>query len=222
MFAVNDSWMLPVNIAVILLVAFHIYHGGKIGFLRKIVSIAGTVISFAGAWFFSSVLGDLIRIVPLDKIILEYGQFNQLILNFLNQFLWFLALFILFRFIFFLIGLAAKGLQELPFIDFLSTLLGGALGFIEGVVWVLIFGMILSSPIFDGGGTLVNETLPGVVRQVTSSFTDEYIAPFLETESIAQLYEDASKLSEEQKKMLKEWLEENGYDQIDLYGDSED
>ncbi|MCR5794723.1 MAG: CvpA family protein [Solobacterium sp.] len=222
MFTVNDSWMLPVNIAVILLVAFHIYHGGKIGFFRKIVSMFGTVISFAGAWFFSPVFADLIRIVPLDRIVLEYGQFNQLIMNFLNQFLWFLALFILLRFIFFLIGMAAKGLQELPFIHFLSVVLGGILGFLEGILWVLILGMVLSSPVFAGGGTLVNETLPGMVRHVTSSLTDEYIAPFLETESFAQLYEDASKLTEEQKQMLREWLEQNGYEQIDLPGASGD
>ncbi len=211
MFQVAENWLMPVNIGVVLLFIICIIIGAKKGFLLMIVSMAGTVVSFFGAWFLGGILADYIRLWPRKWAILQNTPIAAASWQFMNQICWFLTLFVILRLIFEFINMICRGLQDIPFIKEVSAFLGGVVGIAEAMVFVLAFSIALNSPLFENGQMAVDQTLVGKVNEISGKVYDKLLQPMVDADAFQQAYQNASDMTNEQRENLKRWLEEKGY-----------
>lgn len=128
--------MLWVNVVLIALLASFVAIGAKRGFLDSLGRLIGAVIGFWVARLFSGSLGLLFS---------RFGFAGEKAVRLIA----FLVLFFLvFALVSWVIGLAAKMLRivtRLPLITWVDSLLGGAVGAVEGVVFLGSMSVILFS-----------------------------------------------------------------------------
>lgn len=211
MFEVAENWLMPVNIAVILIFLVLILYGAKKGFLLMIVSLIGTAASFFGAWFFGGILADYIRLWPRKWAVLQNTPIAAASWQFMNQICWFLTLFIVFRIIFGFITMICRGLQDVPLLKQISVVLGGALGAAEAMMFVLVLSIAFNSPLFKNGEMAVENTLVAKVNEISGKVYDGFLKPMSDADAFNRAYENAAGMTNEQRENLRRWLEENGY-----------
>lgn len=221
MFEINEQWFLPVNFIILLLFIFKFMAGYKKGFLRMIVSLFFMILSYFASWILCGVLGQYIRIWPEKWNIMEETMFSVPANRFLNEVCWFILLLVFFRIISAVIDHMIRALQKVPVIHEVSALAGGAFGLVESVIYVLVFSLLLRTPVFNGGQTLIDGTLISQINQVTAAAFEKFSVPVIDADAFRQIFEDASKLTEEQKNALEEWLKERGYEELSSYEDLE-
>lgn len=219
MFEVNEQWLLPADIVILLIFVIHFWIGYKRGFLRTVVSLVLLVLSYFSSWILSGVLARYIQIWPKGWNYLQGSMFEAPAMRFLNEVSWFLVLLIAFRIVSLLIDRMVKDLQNLPVIHQASALLGGALGLLEGTVLILALSLLCNTPVFSNGNMLVEKTLAKEVNGLVTMAFDRFSLPVIDAEAFNQIYEDASKLSEEQKQAVEEWLKERGFEELSSYKD---
>jgi len=219
MFEVNEQWLLPANIVILLIFVIHFWAGYKRGFLRTVVSLVLLVLSYFSSWILSGVFAKYIQLWPKDWDYLQGSMFEEPAMRFLNEVLWFVLLLIIFRIVSLLIDKMVKDLQNLPVIHQASAFLGGVLGLLEGTILILAMSLICNMPIFSNGNMLVEKTLAKEVNGLVTMAFDRFSLPVVDAEAFNQIYEDASKLSEEQKQAVEEWLKERGFEELSSYKD---
>jgi uncharacterized membrane protein required for colicin V production len=132
--------MLWVNLLLLALLASFVGAGGKRGLIDSVGRLIGAVLGFWVARFFSGPLGTLFSRLGIG------GEQTVHFIAFLVLF------FVVFALIAWVIGLAAKMMRlvtRLPIISWADSLLGGAVGLVEGVVFlgsalVLVFSTMAS------------------------------------------------------------------------------
>jgi len=219
MFEVNEQWLLPANIVILLIFVIHFWAGYKRGFLRTVVSLVLLVLSYFSSWILSGVFAKYIQLWPKDWDYLQGSMFEEPAMRFLNEVLWFVLLLIIFRIVSLLIDKMVKDLQNLPVIHQASAFLGGVLGLLEGTILILAMSLICNMPIFSNGNMLVEKTLAKEVNGLVTMAFDRFSLPVVDAEAFNQIYEDASKLTEEQKQAVEEWLKERGFEELSSYKD---
>ena len=211
MFEVAENWIMPVNIAVILVFLGLMLYGAKKGFLLMIVSLVGTAASFFGAWFFGGILADYIRLWPRQWALMQNTPIAAASWQFMNQICWFLTLFVVFRIIFGFITMICRGLQDVPLLKQISIVLGGALGVAEAMLFVLVLSIAFNSPLFKNGEMAVEKTLIAKVNEVSGKIYDGLLQPMVDADAFNKAYENAAEMTNEQRENLRRWLEEKGY-----------
>ncbi len=211
MFEVTESWLMPVNIGVVVLFLGLILWGAHKGFLLMIVSLIGTVASFFGAWFLGGILADYIRLWPREWALMQNTPIAAASWQFMNQICWFLALFLVLRIIFMFITMICKGLQDVPVIKQISMILGGALGAAEAMIFVLVISIGFNSPLFKNGEMAVEKTFIAKVNEISGKVYDKLLEPMVDADAFNRAYENAAEMTNEQRENLKRWLEEKGY-----------
>ena len=211
MFVVDETWLMPVNIAIAAVFALFFIVGAKRGLLRMGVSLIGTVVCFYGAWFLSSVLAKYIHIWPDSWAILQDTPYAEAAKFYMNEICWMLALFLVFRLLFFFIDKIAKGLSKIPVFDLLNNLGGGAVGIVEAALLAVLFTISLNTPLFQNGNLLKEQTILKQINEVTGMVFQDFVSPSLDGQALEDLYKQGVKLSEEERKALEQWFEANGF-----------
>ena len=214
MFEVTDSWLMPANIAITAVFLLFFFMGMHKGLLRQAVSLIGTIASFYGSWLVSSVLAQYIRIWPQEWAILQDTPYAEAASFYLNQISWLIAVFLVLRLLFVILDNLAKGLSEVPLIDVVDDLGGGAVGIVEAALLCVVFTISLGTPLFTNGIILQDESLLKPVNEVTGTVFHQFVSPVINGETLRNLYEQGSKISEEQRINLENWMKENGLDPI--------
>ena len=216
MFNVTESWIMPVNLVFFLFLAMNMYLGYRTGVLRRVIALVGTVVSFYGSWLVAGIVSEYVRIVPRSWIPFDNFKYSQLISRFVNEVAWYVILFVAVRFIFFLIDIAARGLQKIGPVHIASSILGMVFSVVETCMLVLAVCVVLNSPFFTNGNELMEKSVLGTVKGIGESVLQEVVSPVIESDAFAQLYNDASNLTQEQLDNLRAWMEERGYEDIEF------
>ena len=90
---------------------------------------------------------------------------------------------------------------------------------LEGTILILAMSLICNTPLFSNGNMLVEKTLAKEVNGLVTMAFDRFSLPVVDAEAFNQIYEDASKLTEEQKQAVEEWLKERGFEELSSYED---
>ena len=138
MVVIKEEWFMYINIAVILFIVLSVMIGYKTGFIRRTVSLFGTFVSFYGAWFLSDTFSHYISLMPKNLMPAANVIGTEALYQFLNQVCWYGVLFLVIKFLFFLLDLIIKSVQRISVVKTLSGILGSILGFLESIVLILI------------------------------------------------------------------------------------
>ncbi len=215
MIVIPADWIKPIDIGLIIVYIVFLYLGAKKGFFLQIVSTAGTALSALISWRYCSVADDFFRLWPKDLTPVNGTFLADAFAGFMNEAVWFLLLFAVLRIIFLLIERLVSGLQDLPLVREISTLLGAALGAAAATVWVLVICYALNMPVFENGRQIVNETYLGFIRTTSAQVLREAGLQLDYAESINKLYTDFSSMDDRDQKLVREWLISHGYETIE-------
>ncbi|MBR2810208.1 MAG: CvpA family protein [Solobacterium sp.] len=206
------------NILVLAVLLVNIYAGYRTGVLRRIVALLGTVVSFYGSWFLGTLFSEYIRIVPRSWVQGIDFKYSSVLSRYINETAWLILLFVVFRFIFFLIDIGIKGIQKnSKTVHVISSALGAIVGVVETVALVLVACVIIDSPFIVGGTKVVNDSFLGSIKDIAEEQIAAYITPVLDADAFGQLYNNASALTQEQRQNLAEWMESRGYEDISFF-----
>lgn len=210
MITLQENWSIYFSGFVVIFFILKAVQGYQTGILRRFIALVGSIASYWGAWILCDVFARHINIIPKDLSYVQDSPFSAIANGFLNQIIWFILLFFAFRIVVFVLERLAKGIQKIPGLHFVSSFFGSIFGILESFVWMVIFTILLTTPLFKNSDYIVEHSLLKQVNQVTSLVGDEYLAPMISSEGFSNLGKDFDSLSQQQRKAVEKWLEDNG------------
>ncbi len=211
MVVITESMYIWIDVALVLFYALMCFLGYRKGILRTVIDLVGTAAVIYLSWLLAPILSDFAHIFPSDFAPMQDTVMSSAVYQFCNELLWFLILFVILKIILALLENIAKGIQSIPGLHFISSILGGIFHVIIGLLWTLVFCIVLSLPVFEGGDAAINGTLLGTVRTAVNEIASTYVEPFMDTEAFSTLFEDATELKEDQQETIRKWLIDHGY-----------
>ncbi len=224
MITITENMYLAINAAVVVFYILMFLLGYHKGILRTIINLVGTLAAVYAAWLLAPILGDFAHLFPREWTPMQGTAMSSAVYGFCNEVLWFLILYAIMKIMIALIESIAKGVQKVPGLHMLSSVAGGIFHVAIGLVWTLIFCILLELPVVRGGNEAVNHTLLGFVRDKVQETASEYVTPFMNADAFGALFSDAKNLKQEQEESIRTWLQEHGYaiEKLnDVVGDSE-
>ena len=198
----------------IVIAAFYIaflFLGAHRGFLRQLVSLLGTVLSFLGAWRYCGVLAEYIHLWPSAWNPAKDAFYGDTVYAMLNKMAWFFVLLIVLRLLFLLLDKLVKGIENIPVLKQISGLLGALLGAVGATVWVLVFCILLQTPLFSNGANIYRNTVLHTISETTGTVFSKLAVPVNETETFSKLYQSLKNNEGEDTQAIEQWLQEHGY-----------
>ena len=119
--------------------------------------------------------------------------------------------FIVLRLLFLLLDKLAKGIENIPVLKQISGLLGALLGAVGATVWVLVFCILLQTPLFNNGADIYRNTVLHTISETTGTVFSKLAVPVNETETFSKLYQSLKNNEGEDTQAIEQWLQEHGY-----------
>lgn len=217
MFTIPTSMYLVVNVIIILIAILCAYIGYREGLVSAIINLVGSIAAIYVAWLIAPILSGFVNIVPRSLAPL---QDNTLMASaayqFVNEAAWFIIAFIILKIIVFLLSMIAKDIHKIPGFHLISGITGAIFETALAIVWVLVICVVLSLPIFTNGTDVINNTWLGDIRSFVGNISEEYVEPFMNSDAFNEFIEDAENIPDEQREIIRQWLEEHGYDTSEI------
>lgn len=205
-----------INLAVVVLLIICVISGWIKGFLWKLVSLASFFIIGMFAWWLSSPLSKMLSLYPKDQLPFQDTMLSTTIYETANRFLIFIILFFLLEIVMLVIRPIIKLLQEIPVLSFINKVAGSILGFLEGLLFLVLITFLLRLPLFKDGTQWVNESYlrysEPLVNMVLTYTNDTWEL----IDTIRQGSEDVTALTPEQIENVRLWLEEHQIDKENI------
>ena len=211
MMTINTDWITYINIGVIIIYVIFMIMGARKGIIVQILSSLGTVISFIAAWRYCGFASGYYNLWPKDLTPMsEVPGFAQAVYSHLNELIWFILLFVIFRLLFLILEKLCSGLAGLPVIKEVSGLFGGVLGAVSATVWIMIICVVLNMPFFKNGREITGGSLIGKISDAVSGTVTEFAGPISASETIGNLYQGISEFGDQDMEAIGGWLSEHG------------
>ncbi|MBR2067814.1 MAG: CvpA family protein [Solobacterium sp.] len=194
MFAINESWFMYINIAILIMTIVFVFLGYKKGFVRSIVSLFTSLIAMYVAWLFSGILAEHLPIWPVNIHALNGTALAEAARRYINEIFWFVVLVILVRILLTFVNYLLKSLKDIPLIGKFDSLLGGVFGVVESCIWIFILSIILALPVFKNGMDVKNNTVIGPVSSISSAIFSHVSNEFKNSEAIDSLLDGKSQI----------------------------
>ena len=202
---INENLYIFISLAVIAIYVLLIISGYKHGFIYELVSMLYTAIALALAWFMSPVLADLFPLVDLSTMDGQLKLLNELFAlnSMINTVIHFLLVFLVMKLLYFLIAALTKSLNNIPVIGKFNQFLGAFAGFLNATLIVLVFTMLLTTPLFKNGKDVRDHTL----LKLVSDTSDKALSYVIGKVSSSDLKSEGVNLDvDAYREELKEWL----------------
>ncbi len=203
------QWM---NLGMIVFFAIFIISGAKKGFFLSFVTMVGSIISLFVSWRYCGVASEYFKIWPK-----EFTPFKDLIFfnqvhAYLNRIAWFVVLFLVAKFVFYLLEQAISSLQDSPVIKEVSVLFGGVLGGLIASIWVIVICVVLRLPIFENGNAVIQNTWLHYIPDTTNAVLYEFGIDEMGTDIMNELYLQYQTLDDSDQQALRTWLDQHGFE----------
>lgn len=214
MITVPKSFIQYVDAIVLIFYLVLIISGARKGFLRQLISLAGTLLSWYLSWRYCDLFSSRFSLVPKSLIPEKYSFLMDLLYPSINRIAWFLLLMLVIRIIFALLEQLFRGLEKLPLLKQVSMALGGILGAIGATVWILVFCIILNTPLFANGREVEENSRLGDIRtKVTQTFTSLDL-PYTDAKEVNEVLHFLKDKEGADLNIVGQWLDEHGHPDI--------
>ncbi len=203
------------NLILLIFYMIFVMTGFKRGFLRQILMTIGTVLSYLAAWRYSSIGASYFHIWPASWTFRVGLLPKAWLYPLLNHTAWFFLILIGCRLLFSLLDRFAKGIQGIPILKQISSLLGGILGACTATIWVLIACFALYTPLFRNGDVFYQKTALHTIHDTTMVFFKQLDEPIKEMMDYHSFWKTIDEHKEDDQKWITQWLEEHGFAPLD-------
>lgn len=208
----SNDVMMYINIGILVLYVFYLISGWRKGFLLQVANLVGMILSFYFAWRYSDVVSTHIHLLPKDLAPFQDTIFKEAAFAFFNQIICFIALFLVFKIVFYFIEKLISSIQEIPFLKQISGLLGALVGGIVATFWILMVCVVLRLPLIKDGNAMIEQTYLGTIYDTATTLFGEVGGPSLTTEAFNHMYTNAKNMDDSDQKAVDQWLRSHGYE----------
>ena len=148
----NSNYFAIYDFILVLISFFILLHAFQKGFLRQLLDLVATILSFAGAWWFYD---DLSQAYPLVHV-------YRLIDDPLNNLLWFVLLIIgirIFLRLFIYLFHASRPKRKMNALSFMNHVAGLGIGFVQVGCIFFLWTAFCQLPFIENGDTYVQHSV---------------------------------------------------------------
>jgi uncharacterized membrane protein required for colicin V production len=162
---ISSTWMVWVNVLLIVGFILMIYIGYKTGLLLQLFSLLSMIVKLVLAWMFSPILARVFVFYEPDLGVLENSALDDLITQNINTIIWFVVLYLVLSIAFLFLKPLIKGVGKLPIIKTFNQLAGMLFGAIKFFIYTIILIFLLQTPLFANGEEVIEQTWLDPINQ---------------------------------------------------------
>lgn len=203
---IPNTFILFINIFIVLIYAAMIYSGYKKGFLYELISVLYNLIALAISWLLCPVLAAEFPVISMEKlsgelaIIAHFVDIGPLV----NSLIYFVLIFLLLRVLYLIISLIAKSVNDLPVVGFINSVCGAFVGLINATIIVTVLSLLLALPVFTNGKEIRNKTLFSYIETYSDKALD-FVTDNMDLSGFKDKYEGFD--VEAFRANIKEWID---------------
>lgn len=210
---ISTDHFIYINIGIAVFFIGMFITGYRKGIVRSLINIFGTAVGLWIACVVGPICAEYAHIWNDAWTPLKDTPMQETLSVFLNEIIWFLLMFIIVKIFFAFMEHFVKVLKNIPVLGTLSSVFGGILHMLTGIIWMMILCVILGLPCFTNGEEVIQGTWLNPVRSTVNAITRDTVQPWMESQAFDSLIHDAGQLQQEQRDTIKQWLKTHGYSQ---------
>ena len=150
---ISSAYFTYLNLALIILYLAFIVIGYKNGLILQIVDLVYNILALFIGYFLAPILASHFPIVKLDEV------YMALKLNILmDTIIYMIIVFILLKLLYLIIKPLFGFVSKIPLISFVNDIGGALMGIVNATIVVLLFCMLLNTPLFKNGNEVKEKT----------------------------------------------------------------
>ncbi len=199
---ISSSYFIYVNLVLLILYLTSLIVGYKNGLILQIVDLIFNIVALFVAYFISPILASHFPLVKLDEVYMALNL-NTLI----DMLIYIVIVFLILKIIYILIKPLFASVSKIPLVGFVNRIGGVLVGIINATIIVLLFCMLLNTPIFKNGQDIKNGTYLKVVNNLSYKAL-EFSMDHINIDLISKEIKDFN--IDESRTAFEKWLEEQG------------
>ena len=211
MITIPEDYIYLFNIAVIVIYVLFIMKGMHKGVLSQLLDLFGTLIAFFVSWRYSDIGSNFFSLVPKSILPLQDTLLAEDIYALANRTVWFLLLFIICKIIFHLLSKLFDGIQKVPGLKEISSLLGGLFGFFSATIWIIVICTVLKMPVFTNGQVIYNRSMLSNINETAVQAVNMLGVSTDTSDLFNDIYLKVKDMPDNDKEAVTKWLEDQGY-----------
>lgn len=211
MITIPEDYIYLFNIAVIVIYVLFVMKGMHKGVLSQLLDLFGTLIAFFVSWRYSDIGSNFFSLVPKSILPFQDTLLAEDIYALANRTVWFLLLFIICKIIFHLLSKLFDGIQKVPGLKEISSLLGGLFGFFSATIWIIVICTVLKMPVFTNGQVIYNHSMLSNINETAVQAVNMLGVSTDTSDLFNDIYLKVKDMPDNDKEAVTKWLEGQGY-----------
>ena len=150
---ITSAYFTYLNLALIILYLAVVVIGYKNGLILQIVDLVYNILALFIGYFLAPILASHFPIVKLDEVYMAL-KLNVL----MDTLIYMIIVFILLKLLYLIIKPLFGFVSKIPLIGFVNDIGGALMGIVNATIVVLLFCMLLNTPLFKNGNEVKEKT----------------------------------------------------------------
>lgn len=150
---ITSAYFTYLNLALIILYLAFVVIGYKNGLILQIVDLVYNILALFIGYFLAPILASHFPIVKLDEVYMAL-KLNVL----MDTLIYMIIVFILLKLLYLIIKPMFGFVSKIPLIGFVNDIGGALMGIVNATIVVLLFCMLLNTPLFKNGNEVKEKT----------------------------------------------------------------
>ena len=196
---ISSAYFTYLNLAVIILYLAFIVIGYKNGLILQIVDLVYNILALFIGYFLAPILASHFPIVKLDEVYMAL-KLNVL----MDTLIYMIIVFILLKLLYLIIKPLFGFLSKIPLIGFVNDIGGALMGIVNATIVVLLFCMLLNTPLFKNGNEVKEKTYLKTINGLSYKALEYSMDHFKFENEFKDFDIDKTRMA------FDKWLEEQG------------
>jgi len=207
----DTNWFPLFNLFLIAFVALMVIWGYFKGFLLQLLSFTVWVTVFLLSWLIAPVLAQILPIINPNTGLAQLPVIGPMVAIAIDAVLWFVIIVVVMLLLSLLLRPVLKAIGKVPILKELNHALVMVFALLKAVMLLAILTLLLQTPLFTNGKTLVDASFLRLVMPVTTSVSTQ-IQREIDPDGVIAKMLDAKTYSAQDTVVLEAWLTERGLD----------
>lgn len=196
---ISSAYFTYLNLALIILYLAFIVIGYKNGLILQIIDLVYNILALFIGYFLAPILASHFPIVKLDEV------YMALKLNILmDTLIYMIIVFILLKLLYLIIKPLFGFVSKIPLIGFVNDIGGALMGIVNATIVVLLFCMLLNTPLFKNGNEIKEKTYLKTINGLSYKALEYSMDHFKFENEFKDFDIDKTRMA------FDKWLEEQG------------
>ena len=196
---ISSAYFTYLNLVLIILYLAFVVIGYKNGLILQIVDLVYNILALFIGYFLAPILASHFPIVKLDEVYMAL-KLNVL----MDTLIYMIIVFILLKLLYLIIKPLFGFVSKIPLIGFVNDIGGALMGIVNATIVVLLFCMLLNTPLFKNGNEIKEKTYLKTINGLSYKALEYSMDHFKFENEFKDFDIDKTRMA------FDKWLEEQG------------